>query len=113
VKASLKINEAACCAPAGELVDAKASPGFSQLLRALGDETRFQIIALLASASDALCVCEIEARFDLSQATISHHLRVLRDAGVVSASKRGTWVYYAVDVDRVDDLLRIHKVLRR
>lgn len=113
MRTSKKSDAAACCPPAGPVADAKVAPGFVQLLRALGDETRLRIVTLLASASDALCVCEIEARFDLTQPTISHHLKVLRDAGIVSAAKRGTWVYYAVDVDRVDDLVRLHQILRR
>ena len=53
-------------------------------------------MALLAAHGDELCACEIEARFTLSQATVSHHLRILREAGVVSGERRGTWVHYAL-----------------
>ncbi len=64
-------------------------------LAALADPTRLRIIHLLAR-HESLCVCEIESAFDLGQPTISHHLRVLRDAGVVTADRRGTWAYYTL-----------------
>jgi ArsR family transcriptional regulator len=66
-----------------------------RVLEALGDPTRLRIIHLLAR-HDSLCVCEIESAFDLGQPTISHHLRILRDAGIVTAERRGTWAYYAL-----------------
>lgn len=71
--------------------------GRAAFFRALGDETRMEIVALLAASPGALCACEIEARFDLSQPTISHHLRLLREAGVVTSERRGSWVHYALD----------------
>jgi ArsR family transcriptional regulator len=73
--------------PQGELAN---------LFKALGDATRLEIVGLLAGANRELCACELEARFDLSQPTVSHHLRVLREAGIVSAQRRGTWVHYAL-----------------
>ena len=74
------------------------------VLRALGDPTRLAIAAMLARERDALCVCHIEARFELSQPTISHHLRVLRDVALVTTEKRGTWVYYALDRGRLEQI---------
>ena len=67
------------------------------LLKALADPTRLRILAILAAqpASEPLCACDVETAFDLSQPTISHHLKVLREAGLVSVSKRGLWHYYA------------------
>ena len=67
------------------------------LLKALADPTRLRILAILAAqpASEPLCVCDVESAFDLSQPTISHHFKVLREAGLVSVSKRGLWHYYA------------------
>jgi len=64
-------------------------------LTALADPTRLRIVNLLAQ-HEALCVCEIEAAFDLGQPTISHHLRILRDAGLVNVDRRGTWAYYSL-----------------
>jgi ArsR family transcriptional regulator len=65
--------------------------------RALGDPTRLEVFRLIAAQSTPLCVCDIVDRFALSQPTISHHLKALRDAGLVTVSRRGVWAYYAVD----------------
>jgi ArsR family transcriptional regulator len=71
---------------------------YAGLFKALADETRLEILGLLASAGTELCVCEIEEHVKhLSQPTISHHLRQLREAGLVNAERRATWVYYALD----------------
>ena len=67
------------------------------VFKALADATRLQIFSLIAARPGPICVCDIVARFELRQPTISHHLRVLRDAGLVTRSRRGTWSYYAVD----------------
>ena len=63
------------------------------LLKALADPVRLRLMSLIAG-SDEACVCELTAPFELSQPTISHHLRVLKEAGMVDAERRGTWVYY-------------------
>jgi ArsR family transcriptional regulator len=65
-------------------------------LKALADPQRLRILSLLAAQprQEPLCVCDIEAAFDLSQPTISHHLRVLRQAGLVDLTRRGLWHYY-------------------
>jgi ArsR family transcriptional regulator, arsenate/arsenite/antimonite-responsive transcriptional repressor len=65
--------------------------------RALGDPTRLEVFRLIAAQAAPLCVCDIVARFEVSQPTISHHLKILRDAGLVTVSRRGVWAYYAVD----------------
>jgi len=67
------------------------------VFKALADATRLQIFTLVASRPEPICVCDIVVRFDLRQPTISHHLRVLREAGLLTMSRRGTWSYYAVD----------------
>jgi len=64
--------------------------------RALGDPTRLEVFRLIANQTAPICVCDIVDRFDVSQPTISHHLKALRDAGLVVASRRGVWAYYAV-----------------
>src|SRR5271168_2696469 len=73
----------------------------SRLFKALGDPTRLRIVALLSQAE--LCVCHIEAALGLPQPTVSRHLAVLRNAGVVEPERRGTWVFYgfADQADRV------------
>jgi ArsR family transcriptional regulator len=72
-------------------------------LAALADPTRLRMLHLL-SRHDSLCVCEIEAAFDLGQPTISHHLKLLREAGLVTVERRGTWAYYAVARPAVKEL---------
>jgi ArsR family transcriptional regulator len=90
--------EARCCTPrVPSTIVARAAAAFTQVFRALGDETRLEMLGLLAAAGTELCVCDIEAHFKLSQPTISHHLRILREAALVTAERRGTWVYYALD----------------
>ncbi|OFX15643.1 MAG: hypothetical protein A2V59_00190 [Armatimonadetes bacterium RBG_19FT_COMBO_69_19] len=78
-------------------------------LGALGDETRLKMVKLLA-AHEALCVCELQQAFDLGQPTVSHHLKILREAGLVDVARRGTWAYYAL---RRDALKRVLQDLAR
>ena len=94
----------ACC-PTPTKLRTRATAGYTKLFRALGDATRLELVGLLAARKEELCVCELEAHFDLSQPTVSHHLRILREAGIVSSERRGTWVYYAL-ADGVRQKLR-------
>ncbi len=71
------------------------------LLQAAADPTRLAILRELA-ASDAVCACDFTACCDVSQPTVSHHLRVLREAGWVTSEKRGTWVYYRLRSEAVE-----------
>jgi len=63
-------------------------------LKALGDPTRLAILDLLAQQTEPLCVCDITPRFAQNQPTISHHLRLLREAGLIESEKQGVWSYY-------------------
>lgn len=74
-------------------------------LSALGDEIRLKMIRLLAQ-HDALCVCELQAAFDVEQPTVSHHLRILRDAGLVDVERRGIWAHYSLRRDTVKSLIQ-------
>ena len=67
------------------------------LFRALADPTRLEIFRMIAGQAAPVCVCDVVDRSDVSQPTISHHLKVLREAGLVSVSRRGVWAYYAAD----------------
>ena len=70
------------------------------LLKALADPVRLRLVSLIASSpSGEACVCDLNEAFDQTQATISHHLKVLYSAGVLDREKRGVWVYYAVKAD--------------
>lgn len=73
--------------------------------KALADPTRIAIVNRLAGAGE-VCVCELVAEFELSQPTISHHLRILRGAGLVDSSRRGTWAYYRLVPEAVNGLAR-------
>jgi ArsR family transcriptional regulator, arsenate/arsenite/antimonite-responsive transcriptional repressor len=70
-----------------------------RLLSALADPTRLGIVTMLSGLDEPLCVCDIVTQFDLGQPTISHHLKVLREAGLVGCEKRGLWVYYWLNRD--------------
>ena len=73
------------------------------LLKALADPVRLRLLSLIAtSAGGEACVCDLNAAFDLTQATISHHLKVLHSAGVLDREKRGVWVWYAVRPGALD-----------
>lgn len=66
----------------------------AEQLRALADPTRLRMLDLLVGQGQAICVCDITAQFDQRQPTISHHLRLLREAGLIDCEKRGVWAYY-------------------
>ena len=72
--------------------------------RALGDATRLEVFRLIAAQTAPICVCDIVDRFNVSQPTISHHLKTLRDAGLVKVSRRGVWAFYAVDSEGLEIL---------
>jgi ArsR family transcriptional regulator len=89
-------DTAACCSPlsAGPLSAGQAEQ-VAPLLKALADPVRLRLMSLVAShPGGEACVCDLNDAFDLSQPTISHHLKVLHDAGLVEREKRGVWVYY-------------------
>lgn len=65
--------------------------------KALADPTRLEILRLVAAQTAPICVCDIVDRFDLGQPTISHHLKVLREAGLVEMSRQGIWAFYGLD----------------
>lgn len=86
----------ACCVPEGRTPDMEParSMALADRLRALADPTRLRMLDLLAQRPAPLCVCEITEQFDLRQPTISHHIRLLREVGLVEGEKRGVWSYY-------------------
>lgn len=102
---TIQSNDAACCSPgtasqdpgwcAGADVDEVAAELIetAQLFRTLGDPTRLAILRQLR-AQEEVCACDFVACCDVAQPTVSHHLKVLREAGLVSAEKRGIWMYY-------------------
>jgi ArsR family transcriptional regulator, arsenate/arsenite/antimonite-responsive transcriptional repressor len=94
-------DQVGCCSP---LARDPLSPGqaveLSKVFKALGDPVRLRLASLIASHEGGeACVCDLTDAFDLSGPTISHHLKVLRDAGLITGERRGTWVYYRIQPD--------------
>jgi ArsR family transcriptional regulator len=93
-----------CCPPASVVSDDFSA--HAAILKAIADPHRLTMLATLVAASDEVCVCDFTGALPLNQPTVSHHLRILREAGLVSCERRGTWVYYRIAPDaraRVDD----------
>ena len=90
---SIAVLPTICCGPETKPLTVPERDELAALFKALADPTRVAIINSL-SAADEVCVCNLTATFHLSQPTISHHLKVLREAGLVESSRRGTWAYY-------------------
>ena len=96
-----------CCAPA-HVVRTEFHEQ-AALLKAVADPYRLTMLATLAAASDEVCVCDFTGALPLNQPTVSHHLKILRDAGLVTCERRGTWVYYRLAAgarERIDAALR-------
>jgi ArsR family transcriptional regulator len=91
-------DEAVCCAPmVREPLGEEAAAELSRMFKALSDPIRLRLLSLIASHEGGeACVCDLTGPFDVSQPTISHHLKVLREAGLVGSERRATWVYYWV-----------------
>ncbi len=86
-----------CCEPiAYPEVQREAAVAMARVARALADPVRIQLVDVLRRHAGQVCVCELVPLFDLSQPTVSHHLRVLREAGIVGLERRGLWAYYYV-----------------
>jgi ArsR family transcriptional regulator, arsenate/arsenite/antimonite-responsive transcriptional repressor len=94
--ADLGVAGGGCCPPiAQQRIPADAAAALAPAFKALGDPVRLQLMSMIASAPEGeICVCDLTPAFALSGPTISHHLRTLREAGLVDAERRGTWVYY-------------------
>ena len=86
----------ACAIPLiREPIDETAAAGLVQVLKALADPVRLRLVSLIgAHQGGEVCVCELTTAFELTQPTISHHLKVLREAGIIDCERRGTWVFY-------------------
>ena len=91
----------ACCTPlTGTSMSTEQAEQVAPLLKALADPVRLRLVSLIASSDGGeACVCDLNEAFDQTQATISHHLKVLHSAGLLDREKRGVWVYYAVKPD--------------
>jgi ArsR family transcriptional regulator, arsenate/arsenite/antimonite-responsive transcriptional repressor len=92
-----------CCGPTAEPLNVAERDQLAARFKALADPTRVAIVNCL-SAADEVCVCNLTETFGLAQPTISHHLKILREAGLVESTRRGTWSYYRLVPEAVDAL---------
>lgn len=106
VLAATAVETVACCAPlTREPLTQEVAERVAPVLKALADPVRLRLLSLVASHADGeACVCDLNDAFDLSQPTISHHLKVLHSSGLLDRSKRGVWVYYRVRPEVLADL---------
>jgi ArsR family transcriptional regulator, arsenate/arsenite/antimonite-responsive transcriptional repressor len=100
---SIAVLPALCCGPETAPLSEPERDELAGRFKALADPTRVAIVNAL-SAADEVCVCNLTATFELSQPTISHHLKILREAGLVEASRRGTWAYYRLVPEAIEAL---------
>ena len=116
---STKVRPEGCCAVPNEPISLPAAERerLVAAFKALADPTRLDVFRLIAAQEAPICACDVVDRFAVSQPTISHHLKVLREAGLITVSRRGVWAYYAVDPrglallrDALDDLAPVRLV---
>ena len=100
------VETVACCSPlTSEPISVEAAERVAPLVKALADPVRLRLLSLIAShAGGEACVCDLNDAFELSQPTISHHLKQLHAAGLVDREKRGVWVYYRLNQAALADL---------
>lgn len=103
------VQAVGCCPPlARQPLSGAEAEQVAPLLKALAEPVRLRLVSLIATREGGeACVCDLNEEFDLSQPTISHHLRVLYDAGLVCREQRGTWVYYGISAAVLDAVARL------
>ena len=94
-----------CCAPVVYPdIERDHAERMAEVAKALGDPVRMQLVDVLRKHAGKVCVCELVPVFDLSQPTVSHHLKKLRDAGIVGSERQGLWAYYYVKPEALKEL---------
>ncbi len=96
----LALIDGVCCAPGAPRIDDDLASDLASSFKALADPTRVAIVNRLAADGEC-CVCHLVEESDLSQPTVSHHLKILRDAGLVESERRGTWAYYRLNANGI------------
>lgn len=101
--------KAACCVPiARGALDQQQAEDLARTLKAIADPARLRLLSVVAASDEQeACVCDLVGELDLAQPTVSHHLKVLTDAGFLSRSKRGTWAYYRLVPGALDTLSKV------
>ncbi len=96
-----------CCSPISvQSLSARQADDLAQVFSALGDPARLRILSIIASA-DEVCSCALEAPLDKSQPTISHHTRVLAEAGLITGERRGRWMWWQIVPERVQLIAQV------
>lgn len=99
------VDPIACCTPVrAELLDEAQAELLARSFAALADPIRLRLLSAVASSGDEVCACDLVEPSGRSQPTVSHHMKILVDAGLVSRDKRGTWVWYRVVPERLEAL---------
>ncbi|MET3803079.1 ArsR family transcriptional regulator [Nakamurella sp. UYEF19] len=108
-RTELPSTEVACCAPpTREPMTAETAAVLAQRLKAIADPTRLRLLSMVAAHENAeACVCDLTEPLGLTQPTVSHHLRVLVDAGLLTRDKRGVWAYFALVPGALDSLAAV------
>ena len=102
--------ESCCASGLAEPLDRSSAEDLARLLKAVADPVRLQLLALIRSAdSGEACVCDLTAPVGLSQPTVSHHLKVLTDAGLLGRERRGTWVWYSLVPGTLDQIASVFR----
>lgn len=98
------------CCPSGlaEPMDRPTAEGLARLLKAVADPARLQLLALIRAGGEA-CACDLTGPLGLSQPTVSHHLKVLTEAGLVTREQRGTWAWFAVVPERLAEIASVFR----
>ncbi|GLY16747.1 metalloregulator ArsR/SmtB family transcription factor [Kineosporia rhizophila] len=105
--ATTKVQDASCCTPTGTgpIPGVEEAQKLATLLKALAEPTRLQLLSLVAAHEGGeACVCDLTAPVGLSQPTVSHHLKILVDAGLLTREKRGVWAYYTLVPERLTQI---------
>ena len=98
-------NGQPCCEPVVYPdIEREQAERMGRIAKALGDPIRMQLVDVLRKHAGKVCVCELVPLFDLSQPTVSHHLKVLREAGIVGSERQGLWAYYYVNPESLKEL---------
>ena len=97
------IQAVPCCGLATTVIDEETASRVAPMFKALGDPVRLRLMALIAGSPEG-CVCALTGQFAVSGPTNSHHLKVLREAGLISGERRGTWVYYRANAGALQQL---------
>jgi ArsR family transcriptional regulator len=95
---------AVCCAPAGEVITAEEAERLARRFKALADPTRVRLLSLIAHDGGEACICDLIDPVGLAQPTVSHHMKQLADAGLVTREQRGKWAYYRIVNDALTAL---------